>query len=670
MRCILAVLLFYTAPIDALKPDSIRVDSLLVVATDTTLSFKRRVRVMKEAIRYDASGRAMHALARLYMTSEDRIRWYDAEYWMQQAIARERSNPVYRTTYANLLWLLDDLDRANIQAKKALAADPENAQALYVAGRHAVWGMRRNLNTVSVAYSSDTIPLSLQEFGESQMTEAIGYLTRAMEADPGHRPARVLLGLVYYELSQPEDLVALFQEYARRYPDDSDAYFFIGLGFEAQDKLPLAYRYYMAGLRKMSESEQQFMKSIVLVADRKALSKNEEALPDEAQLREFWTSRDPLFLSPLNERLMVHCGRVAYTNLRFGDSYKRLVGWQTDKGEVFIRYGRPQSRIVRSAEYRRSRVELWEYEGFRLSFYNPISSTWKFNSARIGRIRADILKDFVDRVPEYYQDPYRWERYTVNYQISQFRGEDGKARVEVYYALPEEYVVHQPHSPGAETVDLRQGLFVFNTVWDTVYQSVVKVNLMPVVAYPATRERYLFATERVTLLPGTYYMVAEAEDRKSQAVGSFRDSVEIRKFGRDSLEVSSLLLARRIQERDEGPLGRERFMILPNPIRQYQQSGQAAFYFEVYNLFQDRFGETHYKVSYQVRALPEGDGNQVPEWVTTISYDFRGTRSWEPLYLTLGLQEMAPGRRDFRVVVEDLQSQQKAMASEGFRVMW
>ena len=56
--------------------------------------------------------------------------------------------------------------------------------------------------------------------------------------------------------------------------------------------------------------------------------------------------------------------------------------------------------------------------------------------------------------------------------------------------------------------------------------------------------------------------------------------------------------------------------------------------------------------------------------VATISYDFRGTRSWESLYLTLGLQEMAPGRRDFRVVVEDLQSQQKAMASEGFRVMW
>ena len=66
-----------------------------------------------------------------------------------------------------------------------------------------------------------------------------------------------------------------------------------------------------------------------------------------------------------------------------------------------------------------------------------------------------------------------------------------------------------------------------------------------------------------------------------------------------------MLLARRIVERDQAPYGRERYLILPNPLKQYQQGAQAYFYYEIYNLQKDRFGATNYQVTYQIRTVKE-----------------------------------------------------------------
>ena len=97
---------------------------------------------------------------------------------------------------------------------------------------------------------------------------------------------------------------------------------------------------------------------------------------------------------------MEHCGRVAYANLRYSDPYEKLKGWDTDKGELYIRYGPPKRRVVQAGEFNRARVEVWRNDEFTLWFKNPIASAWKFEGGRIGRVVIDRKEDFLDRVYE------------------------------------------------------------------------------------------------------------------------------------------------------------------------------------------------------------------------------------------------------------------------------
>jgi GWxTD domain-containing protein len=416
-------------------------------------------------------------------------------------------------------------------------------------------------------------------------------------------------------------------------------------------------------------------------------------LPDESALGQFWKGRDPLFLTSVNERLMEHCRRVAYANLRFSDPTRSIAGWQTDRGQVYIRYGKPLSRYMKpgdidlgldkttSEEANRPRgssgvhydvqhrTETWGYEGVEITFENTTSwDSWRFIRAWDGHKTLE-WGELIERFPESYRHPWIYE---APHQVAQFRGADAKTRVEVYYALPAEQVAHQEVKSGLHAVDLRKGLFLFDADWDTVRQEVVSIVNMPWIEDRKSEEGYLLWGERLALGPGVCRLAVEAEDRTTKRTGTFRDSMVVRSYGGDTLMVSDVLLARRIVEQEDRPFGRDRFMVLPNPLKQSGRNRQAWFYFEVYNLKRDEFGATNYRISYQMRRLAEtpAPGNSVPEWTTAVSHTFRRSRAWEPHHLALDLKDTAPGLWAFRVVVDDLQGEAQAMASTGFRVVW
>lgn len=649
----------------------VRVDSLLTIGMDTTRSFDDRVSVFKDAIRLARSGEAMYRLANLYRDDGDGKRLGDAEFWYKGAIGRDRGNTDYRCAYAALLWDVDDLSGAYSQAKKILAADPDHLCGHYYSGKYAAWSMDRNLTTVAIARSKQvTVPFSLRSFGEDRMKQAIHHLTRALEIDADFVDARQTLGLIYYETERYRDMIDLYVEHVRRHPDDPNGYFFIGLGLQAQEKLSRAYRYFLAGLSKMSDEEQSLVKSIVLMTEPDDLRSGAVPLPDIEEQNVFWTERDPLFLSPLNERLMEHCGRVAYANLRFADAHRGLDGWETDKGELYIRYGKPKRRYVRTAEIRIPRFESWDYGAFQIWFANPISSAWRFEGGRIRRVTLNQKADLVERIQERFRDPFEWDRFRVPFQISQFRGQHGQTRLELYYGLSSQRLTIDDRGSGyVDFQALRQGLFLFDAAWDTVYTGVQEVPRLPSIHLKGVERSYALGSGEVSVAPGEYSVVGEAEDAVSRAIGSFRDRIYVRSFSGEGLNISSLLLARRITETD-GPQGRDRFTVLPNPMRRFDSGGKGALYFEIYNLTQDDFGRTRYEVTYQLRSLTETGRVQDPRWSTALSYEHVGSTSWEPIYFDLDLDTVPPGLWDARIVVKDLQADRRVEAGETFRVLW
>ena len=670
------------------------VDSLVVAAQDTTLSEDARIEMLKTAVKDDETGKAAHALGRLYMEMGGVSKVHSAERWLKRAMDKDKDNGTYLASLAEYFWRIGRRTTAIGYAKRGVDRDPNNVLPLYWVARFEMWQMIWSMNTERTVYRDEgmVVTFSLDKYGIEARNAAIGYLTRAVAIDPDYWPTHHLLGLVYFEGRMEGELIALFEDYVKRHPNNVNAHFFLGLGYQSQESLKKAFEQYQHGMALMPLKDQRFMMSVFVMADPDSTSPNIDAI------RRFWTGHDPLYLTEYNERLLEHSRRVAYADLRFGDPLKGVSGWYTDKGQAYIRYGHPVAVVVRPGEVKTGvdqplrrqddwarqaewgmtshnyqfRLEKWEYDGFQLIFENTDTRDyWEF---RIGWLDSQVnplgLDTFIEYKPEHFVDPYKMKRYNAPHQLAQFRGENGKSRVEMYYGLSVEELESKEDRPGLRDVELKQGIFLFNADWDTLRREIVKVKKLPFIRYDALQAGYVFSGDRLEMAPGRHYLTAEIQDVATQSLGTFRDTVDVRSFAGDDLNVSDLLLARRVVERENRPLGRDRFLVLSNPLRQYERGGRVVVYFEVYNLKRNEFGATHYELTFQVRALNDAGDVEDVEWTTAISYEQRGNRDWEPLFLGLELDKVMPGPKALRVLVKDLQSEQTTLATTAFRVMW
>jgi GWxTD domain-containing protein len=85
----------------------------------------------------------------------------------------------------------------------------------------------------------------------------------------------------------------------------------------------------------------------------------------ENEWREFWRRRDPVPSTAENEAL-----EELLTRVRYASEYYARYGkaWKTDRGRVYIRYGRPD-RVERTADQiNQGEYEIWHYEGENRSF--------------------------------------------------------------------------------------------------------------------------------------------------------------------------------------------------------------------------------------------------------------------------------------------------------------
>jgi GWxTD domain-containing protein len=690
-------LLILADPVFAID-EPVVIDSLLTVASDTTRSFDERVRAVKRAAGMDDTGRSHAAHARLLMNFPSPDHMVAAQTAAKKAIKKDRKNAEYLGLMAELLWRIGRRTSSIKYAERAIEANSTDPIGHYWAGRFHFWETMKYLwmsrvetNTDSRGYDR-THTIDMGHWGEESRVKTESAFKHVLNLEPEHEAARRYLGLIYYQTRRSKELRELFKSVVQDQPDNPTGFFTVGMSYHLERDYERAYRAYSRGLSRMSQDEQRFMLA-VFTDDR---TDPIDTLPDMKTLQRFWIGKDPLFMSPVNERMLEQCRRVAYVNLRYGEPEKGIAGWSTDRGQAYIRYGDPlvlQARppefdthiddpiVLQRYRFRDARwfgtssdqyrfgKELWEYENFVLVFDNTDTrDSWKFRIASLdGAIVG--LNDLVERVPHRFVDPFKDRRFEVTYQIGQFRGAEGKTRIEIYYAVPAAKVDAET-AKGLGTVDLEKGLFLFSADWDTLVIQKHQVDRLAWVRDRSYSKGYLLSGEVLNLEPGSYHVAGEVVDRKSDAVGGFRTALRVRAFSQDSLEISSILLARRIVEKPERPFGRDQYVILPNPVGATARNKKAYFYFEVYNLARNEFGRTHYQVTYQTKSLPTGGADSEPDWVTAVTQEVTGDHTWEPVYLALELQGAQPGLRNFRVIIEDKLSSQEASASTQYRIRW
>ena len=87
-------------------------------------------------------------------------------------------------------------------------------------------------------------------------------------------------------------------------------------------------------------------------------------------LTQFWAERDLEKATPANETRMAFYDAIEYANATYGEAGRNArPGWKTDRGRVFVRYGRPDDRTAFPPGNRAPGYEIWRYTQGRVRFY-------------------------------------------------------------------------------------------------------------------------------------------------------------------------------------------------------------------------------------------------------------------------------------------------------------
>ncbi len=330
-------------------------------------------------------------------------------------------------------------------------------------------------------------------------------------------------------------------------------------------------------------------------------------------IRAYWVMMDPSPLTLLNETELEYWKRMTLADFYYGDPGRGLHGWETPRGEIFVRYGPPQAEVYTQATFEGGTADVQQdtrldarihhdtSQSLSLPFLAP-TQTWAYSWN--GRV---LQFAFVDRT---LQDQFE--------NVSPAAVGEARANIPsvTFGAQPGEIRICFASGAGmrAKEGKTRESLFVALPAWaadaDWWNNSSIKLSLIDAAARPLvlkegplepdmivhfyTNGRGMAVTSgSANLDPGQY--TASVEIHAPSRQGTFNFPLSVRDLSGDSLMVSELRLALPGQGEAEENAARA-----PNPGGIVLRDGKLMVLFEIYNLTPDATGQASYQTEYAV----------------------------------------------------------------------
>lgn len=287
--------------------------------------------------------------------------------------------------------------------------------------------------------------------------------------------------------------------------------------------------------------------------------------------------------------------------------------------------------------------------------------------AFISRITEFAPASLVARVAS--EEPERYDLALLEplhfyYEALAYRGEAGRTDLQVNIALPIDNVAVPEDEDTTVVVERRVVLLRGNREIDRSVENLgVGINA-------TNRDLGLLAVERVNLPvePGEYELRVQATRRGTNRVQVYGQALELTDFHQPTLSLSDLQIAQYIAEATPNSASkfvRNGWDIRPAPARSFPQGDPIFVYYEIYNLRRNEFGQTRYKIGYEVEARTQEGRIKIPflaklrrKGGETVGFEFEqtGSSETETDYFELDLAEAKPGRYELRMRVTDLET--------------
>lgn len=285
------------------------------------------------------------------------------------------------------------------------------------------------------------------------------------------------------------------------------------------------------------------------------------------------------------------------------------------------------------------------------------------------------------KTPEVYEQDFATAPLDFYYDSARFKAEDRSVELEVYYGIPTRELNYIEGAGGRLTAYLKRGLALYDEENRPVYRSSENMELSTTEPVDTTQLAFVPEMDRLSVAPGTYRLSVQILDTTSDKSQVYNREVVLAPFGSDSLRLSDIEMAALIRPSRGSKFAKGDIEVVPNPSLFYM-AGQPVFvYYEVYNLEQDEFGLTRYRVSYELHALNKGNiavrvlkalgrlvGVKKKAEVVTVEYAHEGDRSDEYGYLELDMSNTDPGHQLLIIRVSDEIAGSRATSEVSFAI--
>jgi GWxTD domain-containing protein len=642
-----------------------------IAAGDTAGALK----AFREAVRRDRKfAEAHHRMAEIFLargTLDDRL---NAKWAIREAVRLKPDNTRFLHTYVE--WMLSTgMDgKARRTLGRILDLDPGDSRAYYKIGLFYDKEWIRYEDMRSAQYDEDgsfVMNFTTENHAHKDREAALEYYRKALSLNPDLSDACYRIALIHFEKGELDSMVAFLNSAIERNPANADYHLFLGLAYQEQGLFEKARTAYDNARKLMPEEALALFHDIELVASPEETDRfNRSRFTDQVKLREgFWNQRDPMLLTDYNERMIAHFGRIAYANLRYSLPIKRIPGWKTDQGRVYIRYGKPYFTSKSRPGLDLKSYARWAYPDFSFSF----------ESRSLSR-NYDLTipsKEYYDKLIEVRPDMYdpieEYQKMPLSCSAANFRTLEGSPMLDMYQSLSRETLDDSLAKTGRY---LRRGIFLFDGDWQEVYRNITEEPWL----YNPENSKLLIGWHRSEMVPGEHLLVVEYLDAITRKIGRYRDSVDVAHYDHSDLCMSDIVLAREIGDfRDPGEPRRGGKRIIPNTLSAYDESSPVLIYFEIYHLIFNPAGTTSYRLDLITERIEEKPDvmrrirdlfkrDKEARSVTT-SYTYSGNVQNEVFFHELHLQQKRAGSYRLTIRVQDLISDSAAEKTIEFELL-
>lgn len=440
-----------------------------------------------------------------------------------------------------------------------------------------------------------------------------------------------------------------------------------------------------------------------LINDEEIIYEKMNSMEKELFTRKYWYSKDPLFLTDQNERLLEHWGRIAETELLFGIPMKNIDGWDTDRGIIWIRYGPPMKQIMNKniiaddislgkklgdndPLFTHDITLFWYYEKFTFMFYEFPNGSSQFKLFEDSNYSNRLFAEYLQKqTPEIFDLNIRGKRYDFPRYAIGFRGNEGKVRMELFYGIPVRALEYFKRPGERYVANVEEGVFLFDMNLRQVIRNVKSERFLSPASFDSSKDRCISRLNRMELNPGLYNVAIEFKDDSSGNYGAIRDQIYLKCYRSDSLEVSDILIASSIELPKNGQVNSiDDLSYSVNVTRSFRKPKPIYLYFEVYNLSPTLpSGMSKFRVEYSIRQR----GNDVKDvwsvkkvlakmfrmagrkYEIADEHEYEGTDSVENLILEIDTESLEKGMYQLAVSIKDIQAGSSAESKTEFYVI-